>query len=231
MLALPACVIETIPLPELEDLPLDSGPDRSDDIPPAGVGRVGIDESALYYHTSNSGLLVGARRAVPGLSRVVVANSERSNWEGATDAAPDGSFNVPLNAGIGDAIDVSVEVEGVVEATTTIVLEPPSAAAFAAQADLNAAVDEDGYAQPGLRAISVLPPDASGMVAITGLIDGGITVVVANIDNGNAAAAAAAPDNAFTIRLEGGTGDMLQAFVVESAASSAGPEPVTLYVP
>lgn len=227
-----ACSGDAVPFPRLE-FPRagDSDNEAPAASPASAFGQVGIDKSFLYYYTGNPGLLVGAPNAVPGSHRVVVVNPQRSNWEGATYSSPNGSFNLPLNAGISDVIGVFTELDGATAGSETLELEEPSVGAYAAQQRIAGPAAQEAGGDTDLASISVLPPDASGVVVVTGTLVRGITAVVANTDNGNASAAATAPDNSFTVRLEGGAGDMLQVFVVESAASNAGPKPVTLFVP
>ncbi len=230
LLPLTACIIDTVPLPEFwpEEEPeiLADGAPKA----PNRGGAVGIDANALYY-SSGPVILVGAEYSMPALSRVIVANPERSNWEGSTDVDIDGSFNLPVNASVGDTLDISALLGGVVVDSIVLYLELPSVDAYAANEDVSGALDADGNADPTLGGVDVSVPDAQGVITVAGITLPGITVVVANVTRTNSTAADALIDGSFTARLRAYSGDQLALFVVEPAVSQAGPAPLTAFVP
>ena len=212
-LGLAGCVIDTVPLPE------------------ARPGHV-LD-SALFYTTSPA-VLVGTEGAVTPDMEVIANNPIRSYWQGGTDADGSGSFNMPLNAGVGDDLFIYVVDDGLQIAATILRMEPPPGSAHRANDDLENFLAADAGVPAGGMVVVVSPPDANGIITVSappGTIDVGITVVIANVTNGSATSTDVRSDGSFTGRLPGQSGDILSIFAVETASSNAGSAPIAASVP
>jgi hypothetical protein len=209
------CIIETVPLPEGEA---------------ESAASDHVVTSEIYY-TESPAILVGAEGAVTPLARVVVRNRQRPTWQGETDASPDGSFNMPMNAAAGDTLEIDVVGNGEILATAALVIEAPS---NDARLTNDALEGYFGDSTSGANGVAVAAPNVEGMVSVgggPGSVQAGIAVVVANVTGGNATVAAAALDGSFSATLAAGSGDELSVFAVEPATSNAGSKPVTVFVP
>ncbi len=227
--AMQACIIDTVPLPDFDDREEDR--DGLDPSFEAGA----INASALYY-TESPVLLVGVEWAVPASIDVVAANPIRQNWRGTTEASASGSFNMPVNAVIGDLIEISIYLDGEEIDAVPLLLAPASSAAERANGDLDAFLGQSGGNDPPTpgAAVVVSPPTAQGVVTISapaGTVSPGIAIVVANLANGASTVTNAQNDGSFLARLSGQSGDPLSIFAVEPAASNAGAAPLTAFVP
>jgi len=226
-----ACVIDTVPLPE----------DKTTQMAPASTH---VDTGALFY-TENPAILVGTTGAVRGLAEVWVLNLDSAaHWQASTEASMDGSFNLPLDAQVGDELEISMHVSGVELASATLLLSPPSNDAAKADADLTnyfgQGIDASAgectdtlCGTPGVTLV-VTSPDPSGIVFVSGppgSLPVGLMAVVANLTLGPSTTATSFPDGSFTARILGRDGDELALFAVEPAASNAGSTPTTLVVP
>jgi hypothetical protein len=234
-----SCVIDTVPLPE----------DRCADNCKAAAAAAGINASAIYYTEEPPVLLVGAEGAVRGNAEVWVSNlNSANNWQTATTAAANGSFNLPLYAQTGDQIEVSMVVGGAETDSIVISLAPPSASAYQANDDLaNRSYDTappsagggngecaDGICGiPGVTLV-ITAPDILGLVSVSGppgSVAENIIVVVANLTLGPSTTGIRHPDGSFDARVPGRSGDQLAIFAVDLASSNAGSAPITVFVP
>ena len=238
-LASTGCLIDTVPLPEDQKTTPETGT--------ANGWGLGINVSAIYY-TEQPTFLVGTEGAVRSRAEVWVTDLNSAfNWQTATHAAANGSFNLPLNAQTGDELEISMVVSGVELDSTTLQLTPPSSDAYRANSDLsNYAAPpngsgSDGHGEcangicgtPGVTLV-VTAPDSLGLVTVSGppgAVAETITVVVADLTGGASTAATRFPDGSFNARLPGNSGDQLALFAVDSASSNAGSTPTTLFVP
>ena len=236
-----ACVIDTVPLPEGRNK-------GATNATPDVAAGAGINTNALYYTDQSPILLVGAEGAVRSYSDIWVTNLNGANgWQTATNAAANGSFNVPLAAQVGDQIEIIMELDYIELDDVVITLEPPSADASQANADLaNRSYDGSpsaggGFGEcsngicgtPGVTLV-VTAPDALGLVTVSGppgSIADNITVVVANLTRGTSTTATRFPDGSFSARLPGSTGDQLAIFAVDPASSNGGSTPTVGFVP
>ncbi|MBI5511517.1 MAG: hypothetical protein HY903_22405 [Deltaproteobacteria bacterium] len=237
-LCLAGCIIDTVPLPELQN----EGDDKNGGAVPGVDGGVGIDVNAIFY-TESPGLLVGTESAVGARALVRVKNETNpAHWQSQVLASVNGSFNLPLSAAIGDQISIATFVGGVEVDAVLIALLPPSADASRANDDLDAAWGEcaNGYcgAAPPPSGTGIIfgvsPPDADGIVTILappGSVADGIVVIVANLTGGTSTAATRFADGSFVAQLLGRSGDQLTIFAVEPAASNAGSTPAVVSVP
>ena len=229
--ALSGCIIDTVPLPELEH--------EQGNEPPAFDGSRNSGQSAIHvdalYWTDTPAILVGAEWSVPALLHVAVRNPDRSHWQGGTESASDGSFNLPLNASVGDRIEISVSSGEVEIDTAEVRLVPSSVAANEANDDIEAAYDDglSGGFDPS-SSVGVGPPDIAGVVTVSAPSDTvayGIAVVVANLDGGVSTVTFANADGSFIARLAAASGDELSIFAVEPASSNGGGAPIHAFVP
>jgi len=229
-LALSGCIIDTVPLPELRDK----------NAPPGFDGRVNSGQSAIQadalFWTDTPAILVGAEWSVPALLTVVVLNPDRAHWQATTASSSNGSFNLPLNAGLGDEIEVSILSGNAEIDSVQLRLEPSSVAANEANGDLDASYD-DGLLGGGFdpsSSVGVATPDVGGVVTITGpagTVAYGIAVVVANLDGGTSTVTYANADGSFIARIAAVSGDELSIFAVEPASSNGGGIPIQAFVP
>jgi hypothetical protein len=233
-LLLSACIIDTVPLPEGHS---PRGPGRETDGGAVPGGIVGIVDSALYTAGTDSPiLLIGAEGAMDPGAKVRVINPSRSNWLGEAEVAGDGSFNLPVNASVGESIEVSELLDDMRLQGLTLVVQPPSADAYSAQGAFAEYVDNTGTdpanADLGaLGAVVVYPPDSTGNATVVGTAAAGMVVVIANLSLGNSTAVLVTADGSFVAHLVASSGQELGLFAVEPAASNAGPAPINVVVP
>lgn len=228
----PGCIIDGVTLPELDR---DSGDDSSDDAPVNAPGT--IDSSLIFYsfYSEDSGgpvLIAGAPTALPGAGRLLVSNLTRPQHAAQAQVATDGSFNVPLNAAMGEQVQLTYVVDDQVRTQLTLSLYATGARAEAAADGLDASLDSSLPA--GSEYGGASPPDGAGLVLVTGpagTIEGGLGVVVANVTLGTCGFGTAAADGSFAIQVQGRSGDQLLVFAVDPQTSPAGGPAVTLYVP
>ncbi len=233
--AVPACVIDTVPMPEET-----SEGDEVDDGNVGGVNEPGADfsgvSSSAIYYSDEPTWIVGAEGAVPGEGMVIIQPVGRFGARVEVPSNFEGAFSALIDADPGDTISIAYEIEGILSAHTTMLLEMPSVAAFGASGDLDAApTPEDSEAGAGeAPTLSVSAPGAGGLITVSGaagLVSPGIVVVIANVDNGDATTAAVQSDGSFSAQLLGSSGNEIVLFGVEPATNHGGGGPVTLVVP
>jgi hypothetical protein len=233
-LLLSSCVIDTVPLPEDHPDRRQGGDSDFGALPP---GNGGITAALLFTAGTDSPiLLIGAEGAIDPGAKIRAANPGRSNWFGEADVAGDGSFYLPVNAAVGESIELSEYLDGVRLEGLTLVVQPPSADAYTTQGVFGEYIDANGTdpsdADLGaLGAVVVYPPDSTGNATIVGTARAGMLVVITNLSLGNATAASVAADGSFVAHLPAASGHELGLFAVEPAASNAGPVPIRVIVP
>ena len=236
MLVLSSCIIDTVPLPE-DHHPgnRQSGDAGSGGAPPEGP--VGIAETLLFTAGTDSPiLLVGAEGAMDPGTRVRVVNAARSNWLGEAEVAGDGSFYLPVNAAVGESIDVSEYLDEVRLEGLTLTVQLPSADAYTTQGAFGAYIGANGTDPSNadlsaVGAVVVYPPDSTGNATVVGNSRAGMMVIVVNMALGNSTAARVAVDGSFVAHLPAASGQTLDLFAIEPAASNAGPAPLQVVVP
>jgi hypothetical protein len=184
----------------------------------------------LYWSDAPS-LLVGTESAVPASATVAVVNPDRSHWQGTATSTDNGSFNLPLNAALGDRIEMRILAGGVVIGAAELLLESASAS-FGDDSGSSGESRDDAWLPGG--EVTVGEPDAAGLVLVSGGAGSGvqgITVVVANLTLGNSTAAAANPDGSFFVHIRADSGDELAIFAVEPTSSHGGTTPQQVFVP
>ncbi len=222
------CIIDTVPMPE-EQPTIDTPPDD------AGGRQPGLINSYAIYYSSDPVLLAGAEGAVGGAGTVIVDNPARQSWRGQILSAPNGSFALAINAQVGDEIQLSFAVGGIIVATETLRIEAGSVEAVAATPSFAAGDANGGTATPPPSVLlTATPPDGQGRTTVSAPANSftfGLTVVVANIDGGCATAVSVQSDGSFVASLPATSGDRVQVFAVESASSNGGGSPVMMVVP
>jgi hypothetical protein len=228
---LQGCIIDTVPIPDDRN--------ASADAKAPGAAAPAIDASALCYSTDPV-ILVGFEGALPGAGEVRVVNPARQNWTSALRSNADGSFAMPLNAAIGDEVELSFSNASTQPSAIVLRLLPPSDAARQASNEVLSASAGDnpaGVADSTFGAISATSPDADGMTTVSGpaaTIASGtgaaVTVIVANATRGLIAKGAVADDGSFSIRLPASSGNELKLFAIATATQNGGTA-LTLVVP
>ncbi|OGQ90912.1 MAG: hypothetical protein A2289_26880 [Deltaproteobacteria bacterium RIFOXYA12_FULL_58_15] len=225
-MATTSCIIDSVPLPELKP---------EDGNKPTAYGADSMINTRALYYSSNPTMLVGAPWAVPGRVLVEVSNPNRQNWKGIAAATGNGSFNMPVEVGAGDTVELSIIHNNVVLESVDVHIEAHSVAAAEASADLASLMDEDNTPDPlngWARVTDSTAVDGAVIVSLPpGTLPYGLTIVVANTTSGGATIADTQPDGSFTATLAGQSGDILVLFAVEPASSNAGTQPVTIVVP
>lgn len=211
------CLIETVPLPEVESDPV--GPGTTDKT---------INDKAVFYATEPA-ILVGTTGAVLEDAEVVAINIDRNNWTGRTQAGWLGSFNMPLHALVGDKILVQAFLQGIMFDRLLIEIKPPEEGTQEEQENIATLYNAN---QDASDIHIAADPDTDNMVTVSGpteSLDPNTTVIIANLTQGASVAASVQPDGSFEATLPGVSGNLLSIFVVDS--THAGAQPVEMVVP
>lgn len=223
------CIIDPVPLPEAERNDDSSGGfDSGADTPTAGL----LNTSAVYFSATTGPLLVvGIPGATAGVGTIDVVNDERS-FSDRVDTAPDGSFNLLVDAVVGDTLELTYRTSFGVFATGTVLLAPPSQRAEENSDAIGGALDTSpgGGECTGGDCGAPPPPsatqsDSAGYTVVTlepGRLVPGAPVVVANITRGNSAMGYARVDGGASIPISASSGDALDVFGVDIGTNGGG---------
>jgi hypothetical protein len=215
------CIIDTVPLPEQQ---------QSEDGDVA-EGQVGIRVESLYWSDAPL-LLVGTESAVPASMTVAVVNPDRAYWQGTATSTDNGSFNMSLNAALGDRIEMSILAGNVVIDSVDLLLESAPEASSDSSGDDMGETPEGAWLESG--SVTAGEPDGDGIALVSGTagsVAQGMTVVVANRTLGNSTAAQANPDGSFVAHIPAESGNELTLFAVETTSSHTGTTPLQVFVP
>lgn len=232
------CIIDPVPLPEAESNDDRSGgfDDGGTNAPTSGL----LNTSAVYFSATATPLLVvGIPGATAGVGTIDVVNEARS-FSDRTDTAPDGSFNLLVDAAVGDTLELTFRTSLGVFATGTVLLAPPSPRAEENSDAIGGALDTDPSSGECSGGECGTPPppsatqaDASGYTIVKlepGRLVPGAPVVVANITRGNSAIGYARVDGGASIPITASSGDALDVFGVDIGTNGGG-EATRIVVP
>ncbi|MEO1481220.1 MAG: hypothetical protein AAFU77_03880 [Myxococcota bacterium] len=235
---LSACAIDTQPVPDETDPELNNRDEENG----GAVGAPGADSSMLLDPTRvfHSGESDGTGpRLIAGLPGTVSLSVSELRFEnpgrpevGTRTRAPaeDGSFAVTFDAVAGETVrivllDANSDSPQVLD-STAVILQAPSPDARSLSADL-----EMFFETPADFAAS---PDASGLSTLSlppGSVEGGAEFVVANVTAGNAESAISESNGALLVRIAAMSGDQLEVFAIDAAASNGGGTAFSYVVP
>ncbi len=254
-LGLSACLIDTVPLPEANDLGA-GGSDGSNRWDPApGFGGFGgtqaeddwenfdgtvsgagplIDPGGIYWSDHGPFIYLAAVSGTfPGAGLVIIRNPAREDEYRVFSSAA-GSMGAVVNAQLFDTLEIGFVQDDVLLDVVVITLDPASMGAYAANADLDENVPPDPSADYTQFSVGVHRSATGDTVTVfgeAGVLAAGIVVVVANLRLAIAERAMVEVDGSFAVIIEAAPGDELLIFTAEPASSNGGGNSVSLIVP
>lgn len=247
---LAACVIDTVPLPDIQGERTYGG-DNADGGSGGAAGVadkspwddqmfgtiVGINTTSIYWADEGPFIfLVGVAGAFPGAGLVIVSNPARED-EYRSASSADGSFAAAINAKVFDTIQVSFVQNNTLVDSVLIDLIPASVEAYRANATLDA--DDDGMlppttagaADPDVQTERSSTNDTVTVYGLPGILPAGIVIVIANPRLNVAVRTLTETNGSFIAVIRADPGDELLVFTVEPAASNGGSSTLILVVP
>lgn len=234
VIALEACVIDSVPTPESNPRPnYDTGAwsGDGDSAPPGSVpSGVTFIRGRLYASTDGGGptvLVVGTPYAVPPNGFVGAENATTHTWV-QRPVASDGSFWLSIGGKVGDELRlVYFRAPAETLAQVLMTVSPCPESALSVSRGLGTAATDSA------PALTVSSPDAAGRVKVSGaagVVSPAMTIVLTS-STGSAAAGEALQDGSFVLEIAAQSGDTVTLFAVDPSVNHAGGPLTTLTVP
>lgn len=213
-----------------------NAPDASDTADPSApedgsTCDTGAQSLAPYtiFHAYGKRVLVGDVASVVASSAISIADQSNSELT-RTTAADNGSFALQHDEPLPGSIWVSSVSEAGISAAIQVGLMDATTAAHAATAQVRNAWLESGFAaESGLGMYQA--GDTFEFTGNEGTLLPGLSVVVANLTQGNAMAVKVSDAGGFTAWVQAEGGDDIVIFCVEHGSSNGGGTPLFLEAP
>lgn len=245
-----ACVIGTVPTPDGKEKQKGTGDDKVNEAPATcdasdyfeggrcegdalPVGGVQLLSTASIFYSLQPMILVGSQGSVWPLSMLTILNPTKVGWQTQTRVAVDGSFNVPVNASVGEELWLQLEAVTSEGSIQQLVVLPINNSSFTPATPLLSGGSE--WTDDLISTVfTISPPNDQSQVLVSSPLATfatGFVLVVANLNQSVSVEAPVLSDGSTSASLLGVSGDQLLIFIAQPPTSPAGDPSAILLVP